>query len=110
MALRKSEMVKLPEMGSNPIVFCLQGITKLSLSSFAVVFLPLGFQMSFFHSFSISFFLKFILRERERERESMRMCAHRGGAERERERERENLKQAPCCHHRARLGAQSHEP
>lgn len=40
--------------GNNQFSLCLQGIAKLSLSSFAVIFLPLGFQIPFF--FSVSFF------------------------------------------------------
>ena len=58
----------------------------------------------FFLSSQMHFFFKFIYFERERERESARV------GEGQRERERENPKQALHCQHRARHGAQTHEP
>ena len=47
-----------------------------------------------------------------RERAQLRVEEGQGDweTEREREKERENPKQVPHCQHRARLGAQSHEP
>ena len=53
-----------------------------------------------FSSFSFFFFFKFILRERERARAQVG----------EGQRGRENLKQAPCCRHRARSDSRVMRP
>ena len=66
--------------------------------------------------FSISlpflFFFKFIYfeRERERERERESMCVHVRWGEAEKKGKRENLKLAPHCQSRARLGPRTQEP